>query len=68
MSNLDLLRRKLEREKNARREAERLLEEKSLEVYRANQQLLELAEHNRTIIESAAEGIITYDQEAPCDL
>ncbi|MCA9198399.1 MAG: PAS domain S-box protein [Planctomycetales bacterium] len=63
MSNLGLLRRKLEREKNARREAERLLEEKSLEVYHANQQLLELAEQNRTIIESAAEGIITYDQE-----
>lgn len=39
MSDLDLLKRKLERERNARKAAEQLLEAKSLELYQANQEL-----------------------------
>ena len=43
MDELDLLRRKLERERRARSEAEALLEQKSREVYRANEELRNLA-------------------------
>jgi len=39
MSDLELLQRKLEREKQARKQAEALLEAKSLELFHANQQL-----------------------------
>lgn len=61
MSDLDLLLRRLEREKTARKAAETLLEKKSLEVYQANQKLVELAEQTKAIVETAAEGIISYD-------
>ena len=40
MTEVELLQKKLEREKRARQEAESLLEKKSLELYRANQELL----------------------------
>ncbi|MCC9600443.1 PAS domain S-box protein [Stieleria sp. JC731] len=60
MSELDLLKRKLEREIAARKSAESLLEAKSLELYETNQQLRALADHTRAIVETAAEGIITY--------
>ncbi|PNY38579.1 hypothetical protein C2E31_01275 [Rhodopirellula baltica] len=43
MSELDLLQRKLVRETNARKEAESLLEQKSRNLYEANQQLRALA-------------------------
>ena len=43
MDELDLLRRKLERERRARSEAEALLEQKSREVYHANEELRNLA-------------------------
>ena len=42
MSSEDLLRRKLDREKKARQEAEQLLELKATELYNANTQLREL--------------------------
>ena len=38
MSNIELLQRRLEREKQARKQAEALLEAKSLELFTANQQ------------------------------
>ncbi len=42
MSNLALIQRQLEREKLARKEAERILEEKSLELFRSNMELTKL--------------------------
>ena len=43
LSDLERLQRRLERERLARQQAEQLLEEKSLELYRTNQELRELA-------------------------
>jgi PAS domain S-box-containing protein len=43
--NIDILLRKLEREKKARQEAERILEEKSLELYDINLQLKRLVDN-----------------------
>ena len=67
MSDIELLKRRFEREKAARKEAEALLEKKSLEVFQANEQLRAFAdqiqrqaEQTNAIVESAAEGIITY--------
>ena len=42
MESLEVVLRQLERERLARKEAERILEEKSLELYYSNKQLLEL--------------------------
>lgn len=42
MSSIELLQRQLERERIARKEAERILEEKSLELYRSNMELTKL--------------------------
>ncbi|TWT89474.1 PAS domain-containing sensor histidine kinase [Stieleria varia] len=63
MSDLELLRRRFDRERAARKEAESLLEKKSAEVYQANQQLLELAQRTKAIVDTAAEGIVTYNRE-----
>jgi PAS domain S-box-containing protein len=62
MSELEILERRFNRERAARKEAESLLEQKSREAFEANQQLRNFAELNRAIVETAAEGIITYDQ------
>ncbi|QDT12180.1 two-component system sensor histidine kinase NtrB [Planctomycetes bacterium K23_9] len=63
MSDLDLLQRRFDRERAARKEAEMLLEQKSREVYETNCQLRDLAEQNTAIVESAAEGILTYSSD-----
>lgn len=42
---LDILKRRLEREKRARKEAERVLELKSLELFRANEELKQVNSH-----------------------
>lgn len=68
MSDIELLQRRLEREKSARKAAEALLERKSLEVYEANQRLIDLAEQTRAIVETAAEGIISYDADGEVHL
>ena len=47
-SEIDLLRRELERQKAARRQAEQLLEQKSLELYERNRELVrEVVERRR---------------------
>ncbi len=61
MADVELLQRRLDRERAARKAAESLLEQKSLEVYEANQKLQDLADRTNAIVETAAEGIITYD-------
>lgn len=70
MSDPDLLKRRFERERAARKAAESLLEDKSRELYFTNEKLHSLAERlraqaeqTRAIVETAAEGIITYDAE-----
>lgn len=62
MSDLELLQRRFERERAARKAAESLLERKSLEVYEANEKLKQLADQTKAIVETAAEGIISYDK------
>lgn len=68
MSDIDLLNRRFERERAARKAAESLLEGKSRELYFTNEKLNSLAERlhaqaeqTRAIVETAAEGIVTYD-------
>lgn len=68
MPNEAVLQRVLKREKQARKEAESLLEAKSRELYHANQSLLDLTQELRqqnerfeTILNTAAEGILTLD-------
>ena len=58
------LERRFEREKRARLEAERLLEEKSSQLYDANQKLAAEAERARvlvTAVENASDGIAVTD-------
>ncbi|GEM_PF-4841146 len=62
MSEITLWQRRFDRERRARKEAETLLEEKSRETFEANQRLREQAEQTRAIVETAAEGIIGYNQ------
>jgi PAS domain S-box-containing protein len=65
----EILERRIKRERAARIEAERLLEEKSREVFLANEELRQLAdrarqqaEQIRAIVDHVGEGIITFDQ------
>lgn len=64
----DLLRRKLQRERSAREEAERLLETRSQELYEGSLWLREAASrlslsesHLRAILNAAQEAILTFD-------
>ncbi len=68
MSEADLLRRRLDRERRARAEAERLLEEKSLELYEAKTEVeksLERVQRREALIKSVLDnvldGVITFD-------
>jgi PAS domain S-box-containing protein len=56
------MQRRFDRERAARKAAESLLEEKSLALYQANVKLMDLAEQTRVIVETVAEGIISYDR------
>ena len=66
---MERLSQRWERERKARKEAEKLLEEKSLQLFQINAELVTLAESlaekeewSRSILEAAAEGIITIDE------
>ena len=66
----DVLQRSLVRERRARKEAESLLEAKSRELYQKNEELeasvaaeTRTAKLSSTILENAAEGIITFDEQ-----
>ena len=70
MSDIELMQRRFDRERNARKSAEALLEQKSLEVFHANaelqnlaSQMQEQAEHMQAVVDTAAEGIITYNAD-----
>ena len=65
---LDIVRRRVLRERQARREAESILEIKSRQLYVANEELQKMAkdlneqvERMGAILDNAAEGIITFD-------
>ena len=45
MTEIELLRRKLEREQKARKQAEAILEQKALDLFHANEELRQLNEH-----------------------
>ena len=69
MSDVEILKRRLQREKAARSEAERLLEYKSLELYESAEKLKSeveqrsLSEAQLTVaIENMSEGFVVYDQ------
>lgn len=68
-NDVDFLRRRWEREKRAREEAEAVLEQKTRALYRANADLQKLAkavqvreERTRAILEAAADGVITLNE------
>ena len=58
------LERRLEREKNARQQAERLLEEKSRELYQSNQDLRCLAESLEAQVESRTRELVAARDQA----
>jgi PAS domain S-box-containing protein len=67
--DMDFLRRRLDREKRAREEAQAVLEQKTRALYRANADLQKLAkamqvreERTRAILEAAADGVITLSE------
>ena len=67
---LALLQRRLERERRARQEAERLLETKAAELYRSDQvmrafadELLEAHERTQAIVDAVSAAIFTVDRE-----
>ncbi|MEM7561385.1 MAG: PAS domain S-box protein [Planctomycetota bacterium] len=66
----EVWKRRLERERAARTQAESFLESKSRELYFANRMLSQMAdawryenEKNQAILDNAAEGIVTFDTE-----
>lgn len=59
----DLLLRKIEREKMARKQAEKLLEEKSLELYESNQQLKSLNNNLEHLVEERTQKLFETEQE-----
>jgi PAS domain S-box-containing protein len=68
MNTFEVLQRTLTRERDARRQAETLLEDKCRELYLANEELRSLAsdaheqaEHLSAILDTAAEGVLTVD-------
>lgn len=62
MDEIERLTRRCAREKAARKQAEELLEQKSLELYELNQDLVEREVTSRTILETTGDGIIIVDE------
>ncbi|NOU59979.1 ATP-binding protein [Marinifilum caeruleilacunae] len=59
----DLLLKKIERERLARKQAEKLLEEKSLELYESNQQLKSLNNNLEHLVEERTQKLFDTEQE-----
>lgn len=62
-SDYNLLLRKIEREKLARKQAEKLLEEKSLELYESNQQLINLNNKLEYLVKERTKKLFETEQE-----
>ncbi|MBL3527672.1 MAG: PAS domain S-box protein [gamma proteobacterium endosymbiont of Lamellibrachia anaximandri] len=74
MNQVERFARRCERERSARNQAERLLEEKSLELYHANVGLKQLArdlaekeQRSSSILDAAVDGIVTVDEQGRID-
>lgn len=63
---LTQLQRQVQRERKARKEAERLLEEKSLELYRTNQQLQRASDYSWLLLDSIVEGAYGVNIDGYC--
>jgi len=63
MSSVELLEQRLAGEEEARQQAESLLEKKSQEHLEASEHLRALAERNQAILDTAAEGVITINDQ-----
>jgi len=69
MSDIELLRRQLEREKNARKAAERIAEEKTREIYLVNRELVQLNDHlEEAVKERTAELARARDEAVEANL
>ena len=62
-SELDILKKRLEREKQARLQAEKILEEKALELYQANVKLRELNESLEAEVEARTKALLMKEKE-----
>ncbi len=60
---VEVLSRFLQRERAARKEAEHLLEERSRQLYQANALLESEVQRTKAIFETAAEGILLFDEQ-----
>ncbi len=63
VNDIEVLTRRLEREKKARKQAETLLEQKSRELYLSNVEIRESEERTRAILNTVASGIITANDQ-----
>jgi len=61
MDDIELLKRQLDRERRARKEAERLLEDKAMELYQANQRLKDLNLNLERQIERRSKELLTSE-------
>lgn len=61
--DIELLQRKLKREKMARLQAEELLEDKSMELYESNQQLISLNNNLEIIAQERTKKLVETEQE-----
>jgi len=68
MSEIDRLTKRCARERAARKQAEGLLEQKSLELYLLNQELTEKEETSRSILEATGDGIIILDETGKIEM
>lgn len=62
MQEKDLLLRQLRREKLARKEAESIIEQKSEDIYRANQALQKREEQTHAILEATPDALVVLDE------
>ena len=68
MDQIERLTRRCARERAARKQAEELLEQKSLELYQLNQDLIERENTSRSILEATADGIIILDESGRIEM
>ena len=63
MDEIEVLRKRLERERNARKQAEMIAEQKTREIFLSNQELVQLAEHLEDLVaERTAEANLARDE------
>jgi signal transduction histidine kinase/CheY-like chemotaxis protein len=63
MDEMEVLKRRVERERNARKQAETIAEEKTREIFLANQELVRLTEHlEELVVERTAEANSARDE------